>query len=249
MTASRRPGSTRSRVAAVVGIGAAAAAAAIVLAARPWRADVGGGAPEDRVRSVCRAADREGAKAADALADAALADPSPLVRQAALVALGRLAPPECRDCVEKATRDGAPEVRAAAAAALGAYPDEAAADRLGAMVRRDPEARVRKGAATGLARHRSAKALVWLMEAGEQEPSAEVLAHVVAKIYERLGMRYIGATQAPDDARANLLSVIEGLKDNVTVRKAFEQYGRTLEFNPRYYVPPLGEPDLRRQGR
>jgi HEAT repeat protein len=233
----------------MVGIGAVAAAAAMLLAARPWRPAVEGATPEDRIRSVCRAADREGVRAAGALADAASNDPSPAVRQAALVALGRLAPPQCRDCVEKATRDGAPEVRAAAAAALGAYPDEAAADRLGDLARKDPEAEVRRGAATGLARHRSPKALVWLMEAGEREPSAEVLAHMVAKIFERLGMRYIGAQQAPDDAKANLLSVIEGLKDNGAVRKAFEQCGRRLEFNPRYYVPPLGEPDPRQPGQ
>ena len=230
----QNPASIRRRIAWVVGIGAVAAAT-MWLAARPWRPAVEGAAPEDRIRSVCRAADRDGVRAADVLADAALNDPSPAVRRAALVALGRLAPPQCRDCVEKATRDAVPEVRAAAAAALGAYPDEAAADRLGDLVQKDPEAEVRQGAATGLARHRSPKALVWLVEAGEREPSAEVLAHAVAKIFERLGMRYIGAQQAPGDAKANLLSVIEGLKDNVVVQKAFEQCGHRLEFNPRYY--------------
>jgi len=204
---------------------------------------------EDRVRSIGHLADRRPSGAAQALADAATKEPNPEVRQAALVGLARFATPDARTAVDQGTRDASARVRAAAAATLGMHRDEAAVNRLGEMVLGDPEPEARLGAVTGLGRHRSAKALVFLMEAAEKDMAVEVATAALAQIYHKLGMRYTGTQGQADDRRTAVRRVVENLKDDVIVAEAYRRAGRPIVRNPAYYVPPLSEPDPRAQPR
>ena len=228
----------------------AAGAALLATLGWGWGADrVEGLTCEDRVRSIGRLADRQPSGAAQALADAVAKEPDPAVRQAALVGLARFATPDARTAVDQGTHDTSARVRAAAAATLGMYRDEAAVNRLGEMVLGDPDPEARVGAVTGLGRHRSAKALVFLMEAAEKDMTVEVATAALAQIYYKLGMRYTGTQGQPDDRRTAVRRVVENLKDDVIVVEAYRRAGRPIVRNPAYYVPPLTEPDPRAQQR
>ena len=212
-------------------------------------AGVTGGTAEDRLRSVGRLGALKPTESAKALA-AATEDADPAVRQAALVNLARSPTADAREAIDRGTRDPSAKVRAAAASTLGKYRDEAAADRLGEMILGDPEPEVRIGAALGLGRHPSPKALVWLMEAAEKDASLEVMTAALAQIYFKLGMRYIGMRGQTGDAAATAVRrIVENLKDDVNVEAAYRKAGRSVVRNPAYYVPPLGEPDPRERRR
>jgi hypothetical protein len=236
--------------AGVVIVAAGAALLATLGLGWGWGADrVEGLTCEDRVRSIGHLADRHPSGAAQALADAVTKERDPEVRQAALVGLARFATPDARTAVDQGTHDTSARVRAAAAATLGMYRDEVAVNRLGEMVLGDPDPEARLGAVTGLGRHRSAKALVFLMDAAEKDMAVEVPTAALAQLYYKLGMRSTGTQGQADDRRTAILRVVENLKDDVIVEEAYRRAGRPIVRNPAYYVPPLTEPDPRAQQR
>ena len=231
----------------VVLVGTAVAVAAVLVACGLWfgRASIQGATPEERMREIRDVARNRPWGTDETLARAAVSDADAACRQVALVCLAQNPSPKSRAYVEQATHDPSPGVRAAAAATLGLYHDDAALKRLSEMALDDAEPQVRLGAVTGLGRHRSPVALVWLLETAERDKELEVTLQAIATIYHRLGMRYIGAQVEAVDARTAALMVVENLKDDVTISKAYEKAGRAPVRNPQYYVPPLGEPDPR----
>ena len=79
-------------------------------------------------------------------------------RAAAALALGRLGDSRSFGLLVSSAEDGDPEVRAASALALGLRGDPAGRPRLDALLRSDPDWRVRDAAAAGLSRARSGDA-------------------------------------------------------------------------------------------
>lgn len=195
------------------------------------QAKVEGTSTDDRVQSVCKLADRKPSGAGKALAQAAAKDPSPAVRQAAHIGLGRFAGPEYRDVTDKGTRDADPQVRAAAASTLGLYQDTASADRLGELAASDPDWAVRFHAAVGLGRNKTPKSIVWLLKAIEGDTDPRVQIRAMTELYKRLGMRYVGAGPAK---RALWLDNIEFLKTFPHVQQAFAGASVTLDRHPEH---------------
>lgn len=224
------------------------AAAAVCVAVWAGRARIEGATATDRLASIREVADARPWGAEETLGHAATTEEAPECRQAAVVALSYRPTPEVRGFLEDATRDAAPGVRAAAAAALGLYADEAALARLSELALKDAESEVRMAAVTGLGRHRSVASLAWIVEAAGREEDVDAIRHAIATVYHRLGMRYIGAQVEAADARAAALTVVENLKDDVTVRRAYEAAGLRIVHNPQYYIPPLSEADPRQRG-
>ncbi len=116
-------------------IAVALTAAAFALSRWASRARITGDTREQRIESICRVADERRWGAGDALARAAENEPDESVRRAALVALAGFLKPRYRRVVDAGTANGSPVVRAAAAGTLGLYDDDAAAKRLGQLLR------------------------------------------------------------------------------------------------------------------
>jgi hypothetical protein len=178
---------------------------------------------------VCQLADRRPRGAGDALATAALERRDPSVRQAAVIGLGRFRLERHRQVIEKAMADPAPQVRGAAAATLGLYGDEAAADRLGNLALRDDAARARVGAVIGLGRCKVPKAIAWLHRIVEAGDSSEVKLRAMKELYRKLAMRYVGAGPAQ---RVQWLDQIEWLKTFHQVQAAYAAAGWPLVRHP-----------------
>ena len=224
----------------LVGAGAAAVVAAvIVVAAGVAKARVEGATPQDRIACICRLADEKPWGAGDAIAEAALEDSDVTVRQAALVALGRFVESKYRSTVEQCTRDASAIIRAAAAGTLGFYGDDAAADRLGEMVSGDPDEGARIGAGVGLGRCGSSRSIVWLLEAAEDEKYPDVQFRAIYELYQKLGMRYIGAKPAKvSNWKRQAAFIAEYVKSYPQVQQAYGKMSRKLIRRPEYkYIP------------
>jgi len=213
----------------------AAAAGVYAIVAATGRAEVQGLSGEERVASVCRIIDRRPPGSADALARAAASDADPRVREAALVGLAPMARPRHRQVIEERTHDPAAPVRAAAAAALGTYGDEAAADRCGEMAVGDPNACAQVGAVTGLGRNGCPRATMHLLEALESAQTSQAQFLAARELYKKLGMRYIGkppGAYEPAAWKTQVAFLAEWVKNFPQVQAAYQAAGRALVRHP-----------------
>lgn len=127
-------------------------------------------------------------------------DPSPERRAEALSALCGAEVPGLARVLQEALRDADPSVRALAAREAGARSRALAARVLPALLRSDPDLRVRAATCEGLGRWRVEEALpdlVAAMEAGES-PLAEAACRAVESIAERAF--FLGDPSSPDPA-------------------------------------------------
>jgi len=216
-------------VGAVVG----AAGVALILIGMFGRARIGGATPDERITSICRLADTKPFGTGDALAEAAVNESDVRVRQAALIGLGRFVQPKYRAAVEQCTQDASAPVRSAAAITLGLYDDEAAAARLGEVVRGDPAAEVRLGAVMGLGLCAAPETLAWLTEATEKDDAPDVQYQAIKELYAKLGMSYIGEEpHRVKDWPRQVAFVVEYLKQYQEVQEAYAKAGRPLVRHP-----------------
>jgi hypothetical protein len=227
-----------------------AAAGASLYALFGNSAEVSGKTPSDRVESICLLADKRADGAVAALVRSAEDDQEPVVRQAAVVALGRFNTAEAcdeaeraeaRKAVERALRDKSSEVRAAAAGTLGLFGDTAAADKLGALAASRAPLSERKASVLGLARCESERSVMWLLEMAEKAEDETVKLAAIRELYKKLGMRYLGTGPAN---QKRWLHYVELTKDFPQVKQAYLQAGRTLERHPEnlhtHYEPGPG---------
>lgn len=166
------------------------AVAAILWGGWLWSgsAKVVGDTPEQRIASICKLADKQARGAANAIAVAAADDPDPMVRRAALFTLERFVAPKYRPVVESALTDDDERVRAAAAATLGSFDDDAAADRLQELGAKDPSAAVRLAVVDGLEKNTAYKAIVHLVRAMENSKDQNVRLRALHALARRCGL-------------------------------------------------------------
>ncbi len=184
-------------------LAAAGAALLIVVLAAAYAmapARVAGGTAAEKIKSICRLADRQPYGAADAVASAA-ADPDPAVRRAAMLALARFLDSKRRAVVVAGTGDGDAQVRATAAATLGLFADDDAVDRLGELARADGDERVRLGAVLGLRRARGDRGLARLVGVLSDNDNANVRLAALKAFEGRYKVTF-GGVGDPRDASA-----------------------------------------------
>ena len=187
-------------------------------------AKISGQRPDQRIDSIVQLANERPRGAADALAQAAVNDPAPSVRQAAVAALGRFGREEDRAVVESATRDSDPGVRQTAVKLLATtYQDKSAIDRAAEMVVADTDPQAREAAADVLADSDEAYAIVRLIQAMEAAPP-ESRPSMLAVARRRFGI-LLDVDCADDDQWARLIAI---LKDSDRIAAAFEQVGEPL---------------------
>jgi hypothetical protein len=237
------------------GLGAVAITACSYFVFGRLSARITGGSREDRLASIHRIATEQPAGAGKSLADAALTEGDWQAREAALAGLAHVAQAaqaQHRAAIEQATRDPVPQVRAAAAAALGSFHDEGAADKLGEMAVGDPNASARIGAVIGLGRSRCLRATMLLLEAMERS-TPEVQYRAVRELYRKLDMRYIGPP--PDQEKnwpAQIAFLCEYVKRYPKVQEAYQAAGKPLVRRPeleiRHPTPEATAPPGTEQG-
>ncbi len=212
----------RRRIGILLGAALAVVAAVAAVSLRGRQARLTGQTPQERVESVCRLADEKPWGAAEVLARAATEEPHPDVRRAAVGALASFATPECRSAVEAGTRDVDRAVRAAAATTLGLYEDDAAAERLAAMVAGDADESVRLGAVQGLGRSDRPKAVAGLLAAIETNDNKRVRLAALAKLLHRLKAEI---PDPPDPMRepAKWRRIVEILHRTPAVKRALQE--------------------------
>ncbi|MCY2926803.1 MAG: HEAT repeat domain-containing protein [Planctomycetota bacterium] len=179
--------------------------------------------------------------AGDALAKVAFSPSErPAVRGVALVGLARYPRAEYRVQIEQATGDPLPEIRTVAATTLGTYDDDAACDRLGAMVLEtpDPDPAVRIGAVQGLGRSKCLKALAWLVRIAERESDPAVHRSAVVAAYAKVSRNYyLGESESATEIKRRIAA--EYLKGDLTVQEAYRQAAWPLERHPEILPPSL----------
>lgn len=218
----------------LVRVGIAAGAILVVgltiWAISPSPAVVGNDAAE-RIESVIRIVNEDPRGAGDALAKVAFSPSErPAVRGVALVGLARYPRAEYRVQIEQALGDPLPEIRAVAATTVGAYDDDAACDRLGAMVldTPDPDPAVRIGAVQGLGRSKCLKALAWLVRIAERESDPAVHRAAVAAAYAKVSRNYyLGESESATEIKRRIAA--EYLKGALAVQEAYRQAGWPLD--------------------
>ena len=185
------------------------------------KAQVTGQTSEERSDSICRLADEKPRGAGEAIAAAAVGEADPVVRRAALLALGRFPGDRYRQVVEAGTRDAEAMVRAQAAATLGMY-DDAAACRLGELLTGDADEGVRLGALAGLGRIRGHRATALVVRAIDGDDSLAVRLRAV----ETLGARFGFSVPDPIDPRtpAGVERIRNIVKMFPDVTEALEKY-------------------------
>ncbi len=191
--------------------------------------EISGSTDHDRVNSVHDVAARGTASAAKTLANAALHDASPQVREAALFDLSRCLRPEVRPAVEQATSDPSPLVRAAASTTLGDFADEASVERLSDVCAKDESSAVRVAAVAGLGRNNNTRSIVALREIIESSTDVEAQHRAMKELFRKLGIRYVGDEPTnPKKWRKYALYVSEFVKRFPEVQEAYAKAGREL---------------------
>ncbi len=219
---------------------AAVVAVAVVLATslKSRQARLTGDTPKEKIDCISRMADEGKWGAAEVLAKAARNDPSPEVRRAALVALGRVSDGEHRAVLEAALADADAGVRSAAAVGLGPFADEAAARRLGELALGDGDAQVRLAAVAGLDACSSDRALVYLVETMVKGEPAEVQLHARAAAQRRLKMPH--REIRPEHVRL-WRDDVALVKSQPIVKQAYEKAGIPLELRAGDIIEEPGE--------
>jgi len=217
-----------------VGAVVVAAGVASILIGAFGRARIRGATPDERIKSICQLADAKPFGAGDVLAEAAAEDSDVRVRQAALIGLGRFVEPKHRAAVEQCMQDASAPVRRAAAITLGLYGDEAAAARLGKVVRRDPAEEARLGAVTGLGLCGAPESLAWLMEAAEKDNAPAVQHQAIKELYAKFGAEYYRELDSVSDWPQEAAASVEYLKSFPGVKEAFQKAGVPLVRRPEY---------------
>ena len=210
------------------GASAIAVAAVAALLAGGCGKKVGGGSPQDKARELAAIAAKQPHGGGKVLADA-LSDPDPHVRKVALVGLGGYATPQHREAIERATHDEHPEVRTSAVCTLGLYRDEAAAERLGTLLRGDPAEAVRTVAASGLGENPSKKAIVLLLENAENNTNANAQYQAMTELLGKLGLRF---HRKVDPKGSEWRSLVEEMKHSKIVQAAYAACGVDLVYHP-----------------
>ncbi|MHC4985575.1 MAG: HEAT repeat domain-containing protein [Planctomycetota bacterium] len=187
-------------------------------------AKITGEGPDQRIESIVRLANERPRGAADALAEAAVSDPVPSVRRAAVAALGGFAREEDRAVIESATQDSDPGVRQTAVRLLATtYEDESTIDRVAEMADSDADPQARQAAVDVLADSDEAYAIVRLIQAMEAAP-LESRRSLLTAVRQRFGILQ-DVDCADDDQWARL---VVSLKDSDEIAAAFEQVGEPL---------------------
>ncbi len=221
---------------ALVAVVAVAAVLATTLRSR--RARLTGETTKERIDCIGRMADERKWGAAEVLADAARNEPSPEVRRAALVALGRVSDGDHRAVLEAALADADAGVRSAAAVGLGRFADEAAAKRLGELALGDGDVKVRLAAVAGLDACASDRALVYLVETMVKGSPVEVQLHARAAAQRRLRMPH--REIRPEHVRL-WRDDVALVKSQPIVKQAYEKAGIPLELREGDIIEEPGE--------
>jgi len=204
-------------VAALVVVGAVAGVAAFSARAR-----VTGETVEERIDSIGMIADDRPWGAGDALAEAAAGEDSPAVRRAALIGLGRLADSDYRPVIDEASRHEDPQVRGAAASALGFFGDEVTLSRLGEMVADDDNERVRMEALEGLGRSPARKATALLFLAMEKNDNPKVQVKALHVLLRRLSAAH---SSPPRPGTQKWHGLVEFIRQVKPVAEALKSIG------------------------
>lgn len=199
-------------------------------------AQVSGGTPSERIAAIHRIVAERPRGGGKALARAAAEDPSPLVRAEAMAALGlkHFLAPEHRGVIEKGTADSDVRVRAVAAETLGRYGDKPAADVLTKLIRPDQDERITQGALHGLAGCDVSIAIVTLLETADKGSSRAV------KLVAMKGLLRKFKAKIPDgrdpDKAASWRDLVHRWKRSPTVRKAYADEDKALNYQPKYIL-------------
>jgi HEAT repeat protein len=203
----------------LAGVVAVLAAVVVIACFLQGRARVTGDTPEERAANIGRMVDEGKWGAGDAAAGAAR-DASPQVREAAVVALGRLGRHE--ELVRGALADPDPSVRYAAAVALGGSQDPKAADILGELALNEHDTKTRVGAVLGLGRTNTPRATCHIVQAMDVlDP--EVARTAMEVLSAQVGLRW----DIPPDPRdrREWVRKAELLKKSQFVRRAMADAG------------------------
>ena len=119
-----------------------------------------------------------------------------------------MAKAKSRPTIENALSDPDATVRSAAAASLGFYRDDAATERLTALLRSEPRRDVRIAVLLGLRRHGGPAALAALLRAAETDDDPEVRQAALASLAVRTGLTLRTIPKPDTDAFANLLAMV-----------------------------------------
>ncbi|HUU58737.1 MAG TPA: HEAT repeat domain-containing protein [Phycisphaerae bacterium] len=222
------PWVTGAVVAAVVCV-----ASGVYISTSWGHAEVVGATPAERVASICELAHKQPRGAAAALAAAATGDGDTSVRRAALTCLGRLCDESVRPSVERCVADDDPLVRAAAAATLARYRDEAATLRLRQMAEEDPSEVIREAAAKALLAQGTALATVTLVELLDKSPRAELRLYVAKLLLKRYKINLDPAPAEPRQWK-HLVQVVKTIEP---VQLACRLSGRTIDSHPEDIIP------------
>ncbi len=193
---------------------------------------VTGSTPEEQVDSVNRIIAGGSSKAPSVLAQAAVNNPYPQVREAAILGMSQSLRPEVRPVIETALNDPSPQVRSAAAKVLGAFNDEPAVEKLAEVCAKDPEPAVRIGAVTGLGRNNDTRAIIALREIIESNTNRETQHRAIKEIYKKTDVTYVGDDPVEvKDWKKYALYQSEKVKQFPAVKAAYAKAGIPL---PRY---------------
>ena len=192
------------------------------VAAFSARARVTGETAEERIESIGMIADDRPWGAGDALAGAAAGEDSPAVRRAALIGLGRLADSDYRPVIDEASRHEDPQVRGAAASALGFFGDDETLNRLGEIVTGDKNERVRMEALEGLGRSPARKATALLFLAMEKNDNPKVQVKALHVLLRRLSAEH---TNPPQPGTQKWNGLVEFIRQVKPVTEALQAIG------------------------
>jgi hypothetical protein len=209
----------------------ACAAVAYLVSRSAGNADVPvAGTALERADSVEQIAAKRSPGEAEALAVAAIKDPSPAVRRSAMAGMTRHATAEHRKVFEQGVRDPDPTVRAIAADNLGGYRDAPATGVLVDLVRDDPDERARLAALRGLAECDDPRAIVTLLQTGESGKT-KAMKLVAMKSLVRKFKGKLNEDRTPDND-PKWRDLIQRFKGDLRVRNAFAAAGVPINDRP-----------------
>ena len=211
--------STVKRGIFIVGLACVVAVGVVVLI--PAKAEVVGETEEDAIESVKQIADDLPRGAGEALSKAALDDPRPAVRRAAVVTFCRLKQPEYRPVVEKALADQDATVRAAATKTLVVcHDDEDTVEKLVKLCQTETDPKALRSATIALATSDEPSALVALVQMLENTKQKRLSVLAAEAIKWKLKMR----SDIPEPIGGQKWrELVTSIKFSEDVREAFDE--------------------------